>query len=119
MKFRILSSVSGMKSALTPSASGSGTAITVSASRPHIFIEGRKTVLIVQFPFFGVAQHIVSLRDFLKSLFCLFIAGIRIGMILFRKLPVRTLNLFFIRIFLDSKNVIIISLCHNNCSLHT
>ena len=73
-------------------------------------VKGRVAKPVVQLLLFRIAQHLIGLRHFLKHLFCLLVARIRIGMIFLCQFSVCFFNRCGVRISINAQHLIIISL---------
>ena len=83
--------------------------------RVEVRIDAREAILIVARLFIRVGQHLVGLVDLLELLLRALVAGILVGMVLHRQLPVGLLDLRVGGVFLDAEHLVIISLiliCH-------
>ena len=69
---------------------------------------------VVKFAFFFVAQNVVGNREGFKFAFRLFIAGIKIGMILARKFAIGLAHVILRCAVFDAESFIIIKVRHRN-----
>ena len=74
-------------------------------------VKGRMPKLVIQLLLFRVAEHRVGLCYLFKLLFCLWISRICIRVIFLCKLPVRFLYRILIRVSVNAKHFIVVSLC--------
>ena len=72
---------------------------------------------VVLAPFLGVAQDLVRLVDFLEARFGGLVAGIQIGMILARQPPISFLDLFLVRVLLNTQNLVVVLILHADSPL--
>jgi hypothetical protein len=83
-----------------------------------LFLEvlGIKTVLIVDSPFLGVAQHVVGVLDLLETLLRRLVPGIDVRVVLPRQAPVSFLDFRFFRVSRNAQDCVIIFLIRNTLS---
>src|SRR6202041_129479 len=92
-------------------------AASVGVRRSGIDVVGIKAKLIVNLPFFRIAEDVVRLGEGLELFFRRFVAGINVRMILARKFAESLPNVVGRGRLLYSKNAVIIFLCRSGHDL--